>query len=383
MDKAESKQPGVRGALVKIRDMWRSNPLFSTGIALLVMVIVQTVAFSMNADFSNPGEWFQGWVGNWISLLRGNAGIGIIALGMTFVIISGGIDLSVGSVYVAVGAFTMMLLDTGTNGWLQSIGLTGVPAILIALVLAMLFGGILGEGNGRLASIGLGGIPAILLALVLALALGALLGEGNGLLISYGRMPPFIATLGAMQILRSVTQYFMKLQSPTLPDSYKGIARLSIGGQQLMPILYWAILAGAMYFISRQTTFGRYVFAIGSNERTTQLSGVNVRKVKRRVYALTGFLVAIAAIIQTSRIGSMDYASAGSGFEMDAIAAVIVGGTSMSGGRGSIVGTVFGTLIVAVMNNLLNLIGVDPYLSAAFKGAIIIGAVLLQRKDKA
>ncbi len=350
MDKAESKQPGVRGALVKIRDMWRSNPLFSTGIALLVMVIVQTVAFSMNADFSNPGEWFQGWVGNWISLLRGNAGIGIIALGMTFVIISGGIDLSVGSVYVTVGAFIMVLLNTSEGGWL--------------------------------ASIGLGGIPAILLALVLALALGALLGEGNGLLISYGRMPPFIATLGAMQILRSVTQYFMKTQKTELPDAYKAIARFDIGGQQLMPIVYWALLAAAMYIITRKTSFGRYVFAIGSNERTTRLSGVNVRKVKRRVYALGGFLVAVAAIIQTSRIGSMDYASAGSGFEMDAIASVIVGGTSMSGGRGSIVGTVFGTLIVAVMNNLLNLIGVDPYLSAAFKGAIIIGAVLLQRKDK-
>ncbi len=348
MGNAEKNKTGL---LARFQLAWRTNPLFSTGVALIVMVVVQTLALTMNSSFASFGDWFQNWLFNWISLLRNNAAIGIIALGMTFVIISGGIDLSVGSVYVAVGAFTMMLLDTGANGWLKAMGLTGVPAILIALVLAMLFGG--------------------------------LLGEGNGLLISYGRMPPFIATLGAMQILRSVTQYCMKMQSPTLPETYKGIARLGIGGQQLMPILYWAVLAGAMYFISRQTTFGRYVFAIGSNERTTRLSGVNVRKVKRRVYALTGFLVAIAAIIQTSRIGSMDYASAGSGFEMDAIAAVIVGGTSMSGGRGSIVGTVFGTLIVAVMNNLLNLIGVDPYLSAAFKGAIIIGAVLLQRKDKA
>lgn len=348
MGNAEKNKTGL---LARFQLAWRTNPLFSTGVALIVMVVVQTLALTMNSSFASFGDWFQNWLFNWISLLRNNAAIGIIALGMTFVIISGGIDLSVGSVYVAVGAFTMMLLDTGANGWLKAVGLTGVPAILIALVLAMLFGG--------------------------------LLGEGNGLLISYGRMPPFIATLGAMQILRSVTQYCMKMQSPTLPETYKGIARLGIGGQQLMPIFYWAVLAGAMYFISRQTTFGRYVFAIGSNERTTRLSGVNVRKVKRRVYALTGFLVAIAAIIQTSRIGSMDYASAGSGFEMDAIAAVIVGGTSMSGGRGSIVGTVFGTLIVAVMNNLLNLIGVDPYLSAAFKGAIIIGAVLLQRKDKA
>ena len=271
MGNAEKNKTGL---LARFQLAWRTNPLFSTGVALIVMVVVQTLALTMNSSFASFGDWFQNWLFNWISLLRNNAAIGIIALGMTFVIISGGIDLSVGSVYVAVGAFTMMLLDTGANGWLKAVGLTGVPAILIALVLAMLFGG--------------------------------LLGEGNGLLISYGRMPPFIATLGAMQILRSVTQYCMKMQSPTLPETYKGIARLGIGGQQLMPILYWAVLAGAMYFISRQTTFGRYVFAIGSNERTTRLSGVNVRKVKRRVYALTGFLVAIAAIIQTSRIGSMD-----------------------------------------------------------------------------
>ncbi len=107
-----------------------------------------------------------------------------------------------------------------------------------------------------------------------------------------------------------------------------------------------------------------------------------MKSVKRRVYAVMGLLVGVASILQLSRVGSLDYASGGSGYEMDAIAAVVVGGTSMSGGRGSIIGTVFGTLIVAVMNNLLNLIGVDPYLSSAFKGAIIIGAVLLQRKER-
>ncbi len=346
MDNVKKEKQGV---LARFQELWKTTPLFSTGIALIVMVVVQTLALTFNSSYDSFGGWFVNWLNNWISLLRGNAAIGIISLGMTFVIISGGIDLSVGSVYVAVGAFTMVLLDTGAGGWLGALGLGGVPAILIALVAAMLF--------------------------------GSLLGEGNGLLISYGKMPPFIATLGSMQILRSVTQYFMKTQSPSLPDGYKEIARFSIGGQQLMPILYWAVAAAVMYFVSKHTTFGRYVYAIGSNERTTRLSGVNVRKVKRRVYALTGLLVAIAAIIQTSRIGSMDYASAGSGFEMDAIAAVIVGGTSMSGGRGSVIGTVFGTLIVAVMNNLLNLIGVDPYLSSAFKGAIIICAVLLQRKD--
>ena len=110
------------------------------------------------------------------------------------------------------------------------------------------------------------------------------------------------------------------------------------------------------------------MFAVGSNERTTRLSGINVNRVKLGVYALMGAVVAIAALLQVSRIGAMDPANAGSGYELDAIAAVIVGGTSMSGGKGSVVGTVFGMLIIAVMNNLLNLLGVDPFLREAFKG---------------
>lgn len=346
MEKTEQK----KNLLSRAAKVWRTNPLFSTGMVLVVMIILQTIVISTNSSgFSSPADWFSKWISNWLSILRGNAAIGIVALGMTFVIISGGIDLSVGSLYVAAGAFTLVLLDTGTVGWLGKLGLGGVPAILIALVLTIAF--------------------------------ATLLGEGNGLMISYGKLPPFIATLGSMQILRSVTQYIMKGQNVSLPKEFLGISQTAIGGQQAMPLIYWILVAAAMYVISKHTTFGRHVYAVGSNERTTSLSGVNVKGVKRRVYALMGLLVGIASIIQLSRIGSLDYASGGSGYEMDAIAAVVVGGTSMAGGRGSVIGTVFGTLIVAVMNNLLNLIGVDPYLSAAFKGAIIIGAVLLQRKD--
>ena len=157
----------------------------------------------------------------------------------------------------------------------------------------------------------------------------------------------------------------------------------AIGGEIILPILYWLALAVILHVVSKHTAFGRQVFAIGSNERTSKLSGVNVRAVKRRVYALMGALVAVTAAIQIARIGSMDYANAGSGYEMDAIAAVIIGGTSMSGGRGSVIGSVLGMLILAVMNNLLNLIGVPPFLREAFKGIIVIGAVLLQKKEKA
>ena len=346
----EKTEQAKQNPFVRFARLWRTNPLFSTGMALVVMVILQTIAITVNSSFSSPADWLGKWFSNWVNILRNNAGIGIISLGMAFVIISGGIDLSVGSLYAATGAFCLVLLDTGTVGLLGKLGLTGVPAILAAVGLTVLF----------------------------ALALG----ECNGLLISYGKLPPFIATLGAMQIFRSVTQYSMKGKSVALPSEFLAISQASIGGQRIMPILYWALVVVAMFVVSRHTAFGRHVFAVGSNERTTSLSGVNVKSVKRRVYAVMGLLVGVASILQLSRVGSLDYASGGSGYEMDAIAAVVVGGTSMSGGRGSIIGTVFGTLIVAVMNNLLNLIGVDPYLSSAFKGAIIIGAVLLQRKER-
>jgi ribose transport system permease protein len=201
------------------------------------------------------------------------------------------------------------------------------------------------------------------------------------LLVTRGKLPPFIATLGTMKIFRSVTQHFMQGYTPVVPKEFLVISSLKIGGQLLMPIIYWIILAVVIYVISTRTAFGRQVTAVGSNERATKLSGVNINKVKRWVYIVMGLLVSISAVVQIARIGSMDYSNAGSGYEMDAISAVIVGGTSMAGGRGTIVGTVFGTLIIAVMNNLLNLLGVPPFLREAFKGVIVIGAVLLQKKE--
>ena len=185
-----------------------------------------------------------------------------------------------------------------------------------------------------------------------------------------------------MKICRSVTQQCMQTVNPAVPRGFTQIANLSVGGQMFMPIIYWLLLAFVMNYISKHTAFGRHVFAVGSNERASRLSGINVERVKRSVYAIMGVLVALAAVLQVSRIGAMDYANAGNGYEMDAIAAVIVGGTSMAGGKGSIAGTILGVLIIAVMNNLLNLIGVPPFLREAFKGVIVIAAVLLQKKEK-
>ncbi|WP_409304094.1 ABC transporter permease [Peribacillus sp. SCS-155] len=331
-----------------LRTKWVQDPLFSTGIAFLIMVISQTLVLGF--DYDSFGSWFDSWVNNWINLLRNNAGVGIIALGMTLVIMTGGIDLSVGSTLVATGAVGMLLLDTSAKGILGLLGLSGVPAFIVTILLVIL--------------------------------LGYLLGLLIGVTITKGNVPPFIATLGAMMIFRSVTQHFMQGHNPTVPMEFLKISSFNIGGYMIMPIVYWAIIIYILYYMSKRTVFGRQIIAVGSNERSARLSGVNVEKVKVRVYALMGVLVSIAAILQVSRIGSMDFANAGRGIEMDAIAAAVVGGTSMSGGRGFIMGTVFGMLIIAVMNNLLNLFGVPPFLREAFKGFIVICAVLLQRKEK-
>lgn len=341
------EKSGNKSLLGRAKGLWQTNPLFSTLIALVLMIVLQTIALGFN--YPSAGAWFASWLNNWMNILRNNAGIGIIALGMTFVIISGGIDLAVGSTLVAVGAFVMTLIDGGANGFLKSFGIEGIPAYILAIVLGCLF--------------------------------GALLGEGTGVLVTNGRIPPFIATLGTMKIFRSVVQHLTQGSSPQVPRPFLQIASFEIGGQMLMPILYWAVLAVILHYVFKKTTFGRQTIAVGSNERAARLSGINVNRVKRRVYALMGLLVALSAILQVSRIGSMDYANAGSGYELDAISAVIVGGTSMSGGKGSILGTVLGALIIAVMNNLLNLLGVPPFLREAFKGLIVILAVLLQKKE--
>jgi ribose transport system permease protein len=338
----------LKNIITWFRKRWALEQLFSTAIALLVIIIMQTLVLGF--DFDSFGSWFDSWLSNWINILRNNASIGIMSLGMTFVIISGGIELAVGSTLVLTGAAMMMLMDSGPKGILAGIGITGLPSYIITILIGLL--------------------------------IGYLLGKATGLIITKGKLPPFIATLGTMKIFRSVTQHFMQGYNPTVPSGFLQISNLSIGKFIIMPIIYWAIIACILHYVSKRTIFGRQVIAVGSNEKAAKLSGVNVTKVKTSVYALMGFLVSIASVIQVARIGSMDFANAGSGNEMDAIAAVIVGGTNMSGGRGTIIGTIYGTLIIAVMNNLLNLFGVPPFLREAFKGLIVVFSVLLQRKDE-
>lgn len=342
----EKKTNTLRRPAASLKELWGHNSILSTLFALLVMILIQAVVQGINAG-SFSGMFGKMWIA-WLNILRNNAYAGVIALGMCFAVISGGIDLSAGSTLCAIGATLLYLLD---------------------------------EANGPLAAIGLTGPVAYVIAIVAAIAMGAVLGGLNGALVAYGKLPPFIATLGTMKIFRSVTQQLTQRFNPSVPAGFKAIASTRIGGQIILPILYWVIMVVIMHIIFKRTTFGRQTIAIGSNERAAKLSGINVAWVKLKIYALAGMMCGVGAIIYIARIGSMDFANAGSGYEMDAIAAVVVGGTSMAGGKGSLVGAFIGMLIIGVMNNILNTVGVPTFLCEAVKGLIIIFAVLLQKKD--
>ena len=341
----DKKNLTAKSPMEKNRELFAKNSLYSTIFALIVMVLIQAVVQAAN----NGIFGMLGGLGRaWLNILRNNVYAGIIALSMCFAIISGGIDLSVGSMLCALGAFLMFLLDEKA-GPLGAMGITGPAAYIIAIAMVILA--------------------------------GYLLGQLNGSLVAYGKLPPFIATLGTQKIFRSVTQQLTKTFNPEVPAGFKQIASLKIGGQVLLPIFYWLIIVGVMYVVFKKTAFGRQTIAIGSNERAAKLSGINVAKVKRNIYALGGVMTAIATVIYLARIGSMDFANAGSGYEMDAIAAVVVGGTSMAGGKGNVIGAFIGMLIIGVMNNILNTVGVPTFLCDAVKGVIIIFAVMLQKKD--
>lgn len=319
---------------------------------------------------------------NILNILRQNSAIGILALGMTFVILLGGIDLSVGSTLALAGAVGIVVLNAvakapmllGENGSED----VGTFPLLIAKAAT-------GCGFG-------GNIPwAIILGTAAAVLIGTLVGSLNGILIAYGRAVPFIITLGTMAIMRSLAV------TPVSASEYRSAVPefriLGAGGIQIpllelrrglplqigYPVLAFFVLVVLLWVLHRRTRYGRYVVAIGCNERAAIYSAINVNIVKVATYSLMGLLAGIAGLLQASRLNSVSSSSTGMLSELDAIAAVAVGGTSMRGGSGSIWGTVVGVLLLGVTGNMLNMLNINPYLQGAVKGTILIGAVLLQR----
>jgi ribose transport system permease protein len=269
-----------------------------------------------------------------------------LSLGMTLVILSGGIDLSVGSVLALSGAVAAGLLKNGI----------AVPAFNALLQFTVLG------------------------AIVAGLLVGLTLGAFNGLMITRFRLPPFVATLGMLSIARGLTM----LWTGGFPITGLGGSFGIMGtGQWLgvpMPVWIGAVLVASFVVLTRRTRFGRYVYAVGGNERAALLSGLGVSRVKLLVYVLGGGLAAVAGLLVTSRLDSAT-PNAGFSYELDSIAAVVIGGTSLSGGRGSVWGTVLGCLIIGVLNNGLVLLEVSPFWQQVIKGGVILAAVAIDKAN--
>ncbi len=315
---------------------WWQKFVREYSIVLITIGVVIAAVLAVTIKYGDPTKFWDAQ--NFINLLRNNTVIGIIAFGMAFVIISGNIDLSVGSQLVIVGLLMFNVINT-----------TG--SIFLAILVAVLFS--------------------------CALSLGA------GFIVTKGRVPSFIVTLGLQYVYRSLSIFAMNSGGVTgeLPE-FKLISNTDLGGVLPLPIVYFFIVFLVYFYISKYTVLGRRIYAVGSNEHATKLSGINTDWVKIMSFVLLGITVAIAAVVEGSRMNSMNSSSSGNGYELNAIAMAVVGGIAMEGGKGSMIGALFGILIMGIINNILTIMGMDVYLVNAVKGTIIIIAVLLQHKNK-
>lgn len=292
-------------------------------LALIILCIIVSVISPTFLQISNLRNLF--------TQISVNA---VISLGMTFVILTGGIDLSVGSIVAIAGAVSAVTIkNTGS----------------------------------------------ISLGILAALFTGILVGFINGIIVSKGRIQAFIATLATQTVFRGVTYVFTGGNPISgLGDSFMKLTNSRILGIPV-PVIITIIVFAICAYVLTQTRYGRYVYAVGGNEDSSRLSGINVNSVKNWVYIISGATAAIAGIIVTSRIGSAA-PTAGSGYELDAIAAIVIGGTNLVGGEGTILGTLIGVLIIGVLNNGLNLMDVSAFYQTIVKGLVILLAVLIDKK---
>lgn len=316
-----------------------SNLLLRYGIPLFVVLLSLYFAVAAPKFLT---------LDNLLNVLRQISINTIVALGMTFVIITAGIDLSVGSI-VALSA----VICTGV----MKKGITVFGHTLLAPP-----------------SVGVG----VLLGMLIGLLLGAFLGLVNGFFITKFAMPPFVVTLAMMTIARGLAFIYTEgFPISELPNVFVYLGAGYLGPFPL-PVIIMLLLALLMHYILTRTAFGRYVFAIGGNEEAARLSGIDINKVKLVVYTLSGFLAALAGIILAARLGSGD-PKTGYMYELNAIAAVVLGGTSLSGGKGNIAGTFIGALLIGIIDNGLVLMRVSTFYQYVVKGAIILAAVLLDK----
>ena len=296
--------------------------------SVLILLVICVFATILSPSFLS--------VTNLFNVFKQITVAGIVGCGMTFVILTGGIDLSVGSI----------------------LGLSGVLA------------------SGVLASTG-NTAAAVAVSLVVGVACGAV----NGFFVSVCGIPPFISTLGMMTLLRGVILVYTKGSPiPIKSDAYKFFGKGSIAGIPV-PVIILIIVFLLAHYILTQTSYGRSVYAVGGNREAARLSGIRVKTSEFLVYTLNGLMCGMAGLILTARLGSAQSTS-GTGIEMDAIAAVILGGTSLSGGVGFVLPTVDGAMIMGIIDNILTLMNVNPHATNIVKGAVILIAVLVDKKVK-
>ena len=296
--------------------------------SVLILLVICVFATILSPSFLS--------VTNLFNVFKQITVAGIVGCGMTFVILTGGIDLSVGSI----------------------LGLSGVLA------------------SGVLASTG-NTAAAVAVSLVVGVACGAV----NGFFVSVCGIPPFISTLGMMTLLRGVILVYTKGSPiPIKSDAYKFFGKGSIAGIPV-PVIILIIVFLLAHYILTQTSYGRSVYAVGGNREAARLSGFRVKTSEFLVYTLNGLMCGMAGLILTARLGSAQSTS-GTGIEMDAIAAVILGGTSLSGGVGFVLPTVVGAMIMGIIDNILTLMNVNPHATNIVKGAVILIAVLVDKKVK-
>jgi len=304
--------------------LWMKRNLASI-IALLIMVVI--LSFTTNSFMVST---------NLISVLRQVCVNCFIAFGITCVLISGGIDLSVGSVVAAAGVIAVRMANSG------------MPVVF---------------------------------AVAAALAFGAVLGLFNGYVISHTTLPPFIVTLSTQIIVRGIS-YLLTGGMPAqcTNDAFNYLGTGMVFGIPIPVILVLVVLV-ILYFVINRTAFGRHVYATGGNKEAAQYAGVDVKSVQMRVYMISGIVAALAGVVLAARLYS-GQPSVGEGFERDAIAASVLGGTSFNGGIGTLGGTVVGVLIIGVLNNGMNLLKINSYWQYVVKGCVILGAVYIDFMKK-
>jgi len=298
-------------------------------------IVIVFLAITIFFTFAN--QYFLTW-DNWLNLLRQSSINGILAIGVTFVILIKGIDLSVGSVMALAGMIAASLVTSKNEHF-------------------------------------------VLVAVLAGLGIGAALGLVNGVIVARINVPPFVATLGMLSMARGMTLIFSQGRPiPNLSAPFRWIGGGDLFGLPV-PVLILFLVFGIGWVVLSYTTFGRYIYAVGGNEKAARTSGVSTRMVTASTYVISGLLAGLAGLVLTSRTTAA-LPQAGIGYELDAIAAVVIGGTSLAGGRGSLVGTLFGALIIGTINNGMDLMGVSSYYQQLLKGAIIVAAVIADQFRK-